>query len=160
MRKLILFVLCTMCIILSTSISRAQQRTYFYTCSKQYDKNGVQSSGKYVVDRYYTFTDNVAYVSDANGNSKGGSVYKYRGRTDDGNLWYCNSMDQPNVSYVPGVGISSYNTTRWTPDLGELIVAPDYSVLNDRIVGVTSVMVRTSPSSSSQRQSNGPKLRR
>ena len=141
-------------ILFSTNI--LAQKTYYYKCSKCYDKNGVQQTN--ASEYYITFTNSVAYKSDANGNSKGEFIFKFRGRTSDGNLWYCHTMERPNVSYLPGIGINSYNTTDWTPGIGgEYIVSPDYSIINYRSGGYTFVMVRSTPSSN-RNNNNEPTL--
>lgn len=152
--KIVLFLSCFLfCINIA-----AQQRTYYYKGTKAYDKNGVQQTNS--SEYYVTFTNNVAYISDANGNSKGGVTMRFRGRTSDGNLWYCHAMEQPNISYLPGTGVSSYNTIQWTPNIGgEYIVSPDYSILNYRSAGYTFVMVRSTPSSNTGNR-NEPTLRR
>ena len=109
------------------SYTVAQQRTFYYKQESYYDTVDKKENASIGHGEFYTITPSKAYVSDEDGNEIGKVPYLYRGKTDDGNMWYCQTF-----------------CGKWQ-DQFSLVIAPDYSVLNCRVGHMVFVYVRSTP---------------
>lgn len=109
------------------NMTSAQSRTYYYKQESYYDTVERKKFGSSGHCEFYTFTQSEAYVSDENGNKIGKVPYSYRGRTEDGNLWYCQTF-----------------LGKWE-DQFSIVVSSDYSILNCRVGSHVFVYERSTP---------------